>query len=130
MSRRTTRPDITDHTLIGAVEGGSSWRKRLIATTGSASSPTVRRSPTRNPVPDVSLRRERRGLTNRRRLNRPGQPGHSSSRGHDSPAFKRKVSHARQLNPFMAARSPTTIVDELKDLRLTLNETKWIKRIP
>lgn len=34
-----------------------------------------------------------------------------------------------QLNPFMAARL-TTIVDELKDLRLTLNETKWIKRIP
>ena len=28
-----------------------------------------------------------------------------------------------QLNPFMAARL-TTIVDELKDLRLTLNETK------
>jgi len=29
--------DITDHTLIGAVEGGIFWRNRLIATTGSAS---------------------------------------------------------------------------------------------
>lgn len=34
-----------------------------------------------------------------------------------------------QMNPFMADRL-TEIVDEMKDLRLTLNETRWTKRIP
>lgn len=36
--------DLTDHTMVGALEGGTFWRSRVIATTGSASlaaGPTV-----------------------------------------------------------------------------------------